>query len=50
MVAAARSGTAINDPSFIGLTYLIDALWERWIEGDSDGLAYRGGLRRIRHP
>jgi hypothetical protein len=38
VVAAARSGTAINNPSFIGLTYLIDALWERWIEGDSDGL------------
>ena len=32
VVAAARSGTAINDPSFVGLTYLIDALWERWIE------------------
>jgi hypothetical protein len=38
VVAAARSGTAIDNPSFIGLTYLIDALWERWIEGDSDGL------------
>ena len=38
VVAAARSGTAINDPSFIGLTNLIDALWERWVEGDSDGL------------
>jgi hypothetical protein len=38
VVAAIRSGTSINDPSFIGLTYLIDALWERWIEGDSDGL------------
>ena len=38
VVAAARSGTAINDPSFIGLTYLINALWERWIEGDTDGL------------
>ena len=38
VVVAARSGTAINDPSFIGLTYLIDALWERWIEGDTDGL------------
>jgi hypothetical protein len=38
VVAAARSGTAVNDPSFIGLTYLIDALWDRWIKGDSDGL------------
>lgn len=46
VVAAARSGTAINDPSFIGLTYLIDALWERWIEGDSDGL---GRSRALMH-
>jgi hypothetical protein len=38
VVAAAQSETAINDPSFIGLTNLIDALWERWIEGDTDGL------------
>jgi hypothetical protein len=36
VVAAARSGTAIDDPSFVGLTYLIDALWERWIDGDGD--------------
>jgi hypothetical protein len=46
VVAAARSGTAIDDPSFIGLTYLIDALWERWIEGDSDGL---GRSRALMH-
>jgi hypothetical protein len=38
VVAAARSGAAIDDPSFVGLTNLIDALWGRWIEGDSDGL------------
>jgi hypothetical protein len=38
VVAAARSGTIINDSSFIGLTNLIDALWERWIQGDTDGL------------
>jgi len=38
VVAAAQSGTVINDSSFIGLTNLIDALWERWIEGDSDRL------------
>jgi hypothetical protein len=47
VVAAARSGTAINDPSFIGLTYLIDALWERWIEGDSDGLGRSRVLMRL---
>jgi hypothetical protein len=46
VVAAARSGTAINDPSFVGLTYLIDALWERWIEGDGDGL---GRSRTLMH-
>jgi hypothetical protein len=46
VVAAARSGTAINDPSFIGLTNLIDALWERWIEGDTDGL---GRSRALMH-
>src|SRR5262249_49429713 len=46
VVAAARRGTAINDPSFIGLTNLIDALWERWIEGDSDGL---GRSRALMH-
>lgn len=46
VVAAARSGTAINDPSFLGLTYLIDALWDRWIEGDSDGL---GRSRALMH-
>jgi hypothetical protein len=38
VVVAARSGEAINDASFIGLTYLIDALWERWVEGDTEGL------------
>ncbi len=38
VVAAARSGTIISDSSFIGLTDLIDALWERWVQGDTDGL------------
>jgi hypothetical protein len=38
VVAAARSGTVINDSSYIGLTNLIDALWERWVQGDTDGL------------
>jgi hypothetical protein len=38
VVTAVRGGTAINNPSFSGLTNLIDALWERWVEGDLDGL------------
>jgi hypothetical protein len=47
VVAAAQGGTAINDPSFIGLTHLIDALWGRWIEGDSDGLGRSRVLMRL---
>lgn len=47
VVAAARSGAAINDPSFVGLTYLIDALWERWIEGDADGLGRSCALMHL---
>jgi hypothetical protein len=47
VVAAARSGTAINDPSFVGLTYLIDALWERWIEGDGGGLSRSHALMHL---
>ena len=47
VVVAARSGAAMNDPSFVGLTSLIDALWERWVVGDdSDGL---GRSRVLRH-
>jgi len=29
---AARSGKAINPASIIGVSHLVDALWERWIE------------------
>jgi Iap family predicted aminopeptidase len=48
VVAAARSGTAIDYPSFVGLTYLIDALWERWIEGDGDdGLGRSRALMQL---
>ena len=47
VVVAARSGAAMNDPSFVGLTSLIDALWERWVVGDdSDGL---GRSRVLKH-
>ena len=35
LVAAARSGKAINPASIIGVSYLVDALWERWVEGDT---------------
>jgi hypothetical protein len=45
VVVAARNGAAINDPSFVGLTSLIDALWERWVD-DSDGL---GRSRVLKH-
>jgi hypothetical protein len=47
VVAAARSGTAINDASFVGVTNLIDALWERWIEGDTNGLGRSHLLMRL---
>jgi hypothetical protein len=47
VVIAARSGAAMDDPSFVGLTSLIDALWERWVVGDdSDGL---GRSRVLKH-
>jgi hypothetical protein len=32
VVAAVRGGQAINDRAFMGLTALIDALWERWVD------------------
>ena len=32
VVAAVRGGQAINDRAFMGLTALIDALWERRVE------------------
>jgi hypothetical protein len=47
VVATARSGTAINSASFVGITNLIDALWERWIEGDTDGLGRSHLLMRL---
>jgi hypothetical protein len=47
VVAAARSGTAINDASFLGVTNLIDVLWERWIEGDNNGLGRSHLLMRL---
>ena len=48
VIAAARSGTAIDDPSFVGLTFLIDALWERWVEGDGDdGLGRSHALKQL---
>ena len=47
VVIAARSGAAINDQTFVGLTSLIDALWDRWVVGDdSDGL---GRSRVLKH-
>jgi hypothetical protein len=36
VAAAARSGRAINPVSVFGVTHLIDALWDRWIEGEAD--------------
>ena len=48
VVAAARSGATIDDPSFVGLTFLIDALWERWVEGDGDdGLGRSHALKQL---
>lgn len=38
LVAAARSGKTINPASIIGVSYLVDALWERWVAGDADQL------------
>jgi hypothetical protein len=40
LVKVAQSGKTINGASFVGLTALIDLLWEYWIEGrDADNLA-----------
>ena len=47
LVAAARSGKAINPASIIGVSYLMDALWERWVEGDTDQLARSHLLMRL---
>jgi hypothetical protein len=47
LVAAARSGKAINPASIIGASYLVDALWERWVEGDTDQLGRSHLLMRL---
>lgn len=47
LVAAARSGMAINPASIIGVSHLVDALWERWIEGDTDQLSRSHLLMRL---
>ena len=47
VVAAARAGNAINPQSFFTLTNLIDALWERWVEGDDDPLGRSRVLMRL---
>ncbi|MCS3926108.1 hypothetical protein M2175_001139 [Bradyrhizobium elkanii] len=47
LVAAARSGKAINPASIIGVSYLVDALWERWVEGDTDQLGRSQLLMRL---
>jgi len=36
VVRVVRSGRSIDDGSVIGLTALIDRLWDRWVEGDDD--------------
>jgi hypothetical protein len=47
LVAAARSGKAINPASIIGVSYLVDSLWERWVEGDTDQLSRSHLLMRL---
>ena len=47
LVAAARRGKAINPASIIGVSYLMDALWERWVEGDADRLGRSHLLMRL---
>ncbi len=47
LVAAACSGKAINPASIIGVSYLVDALWERWVEGDTDQLGRSQLLMRL---
>ena len=47
LVAAARSGKAINPASIIGVSYLVDALWERWVEGDTDRFSRSHLLKRL---
>jgi hypothetical protein len=47
LVVAARSGKAIDPASIIGVSYLVDALWERWVEGDTDQLSRSHLLMRL---
>jgi hypothetical protein len=47
VVRVVRSGRSIDDRSIIGLTTLIDALWDRWIEGDDNGLGKSHLLMRV---
>ncbi len=47
VVAAVRAGTALDDSSIVGLTSLIDRLWERWVEGSDQGLARSHFLMRL---
>ncbi|MBP1093709.1 P-loop NTPase family protein [Bradyrhizobium diazoefficiens] len=47
LVAAARSGKTINPASIIGVSHLVDALWERWVEGDADQLGRSHLLMRL---
>jgi hypothetical protein len=37
VVTAVRAGGDIGAPAFTGVTQLIDALWERWVEADDAG-------------
>ena len=47
LVAAARTGKAISPASIIGVSHMIDALWERWVEGDTDQLGRSHLLMRL---
>lgn len=47
LVAAAHGGKAISPTSIIGVSYLVDALWERWVEGDTDQLGRSHLLMRL---
>ncbi|MEH2549987.1 hypothetical protein V1283_006632 [Bradyrhizobium sp. AZCC 2262] len=47
LVAAARTGKAINPASIIGVSHMVDALWERWVEGDTDQLGRSHLLMRL---
>ena len=47
LVAAARSGKAINPASIISVSYLIDELWRRWVEGETNQFARSHLLMRL---